>query len=377
MKTCETHVCLVSDQPIPNLTTVRQFKPDRVILLYTKDMINQKNRLEQVIRTNKLEVESREIQPFNLANVMEESEKILAENRDCHVSLNITGGTKVSTIGTFQSFYSAGKTIYYVNSRDDEILQLAPEETKIAINVQISIKEYLAAHGFMVEKYTKNDGEIKSRGKVTEALCKLAITSARALGILNQAFPENFEQCQYPLTIRLPDPLIMELVPLLGKHGLAKSTDKDSLLINNLESARYLHGFWFEEYVYSAAQGAGADEVKLNVSGKWDAPGKNSPKNEFDVMIGKGNRLFYISCKTANPDRPSNDNKESVGKEYLYELDSLGDRALGLFGKKSLASARSVKNEYVKKRAKTMNIRIFDHNDLPNLKNKLREWLNA
>ena len=27
------HVCLVSDQPIPNLTTVLQFKPDKVVLL--------------------------------------------------------------------------------------------------------------------------------------------------------------------------------------------------------------------------------------------------------------------------------------------------------------------------------------------------------
>ncbi len=32
------HVCLVSGQPIPNLTTVFQFRPDHVILLKTKEM---------------------------------------------------------------------------------------------------------------------------------------------------------------------------------------------------------------------------------------------------------------------------------------------------------------------------------------------------
>ena len=30
------HVCLVSDQPIPNLTSALQFRPDTVLLLYTE-----------------------------------------------------------------------------------------------------------------------------------------------------------------------------------------------------------------------------------------------------------------------------------------------------------------------------------------------------
>ena len=113
----------------------------------------------------------------------------------------------------------------------------------------------------------------------------------------------------------------------------------------------------------------------LNVEGKWDVTGSNPPKNEFDVMMAKGNRLFFVSCKTSNPDRV--EGNEAIGKDYLYELDSLGDQVLGLFGKKMLASARPVTNTYLKQRAKSMNIRILDRNDLANLKGKIQEWLSV
>lgn len=44
------HVCLVSDQPIPNLTTVLQFKPDRVVLLKTEEKEEKSRLFEGVIR---------------------------------------------------------------------------------------------------------------------------------------------------------------------------------------------------------------------------------------------------------------------------------------------------------------------------------------
>lgn len=44
------HVCLVSDQPIPNFTTVLQFKPDTVVLLKTKEMEEKARLFEDVLK---------------------------------------------------------------------------------------------------------------------------------------------------------------------------------------------------------------------------------------------------------------------------------------------------------------------------------------
>ena len=125
------------------------------------------------------------------------------------------------------------------------------------------------------------------------------------------------------------------------------------------------------------AKSMAADEVMLNVKGEWDIIGTHTPKNEFDVVIAKGNRLYYVSCKTANPDRIIDDTEESVTKEFLYELLALGDRAFGIFGKKMLASARPISNNYVRKRASLMKIALIDGKSIVSLKENMKQWLNS
>jgi len=371
MKT--VHVCLVSDQPIPNLTTVMQFKPDTVVLLYTSDKRVQKDRLLRVIRSKGMCVEEREIQPYGMGSVITQCESVIERFHDAEISLNITGGTKIGTLGSFQAFYNADLPIYYVNTRDNRIIQVAPEEHERPIDVKIRFRDYLAAYGFSVESVCKDTAPLFERSLATDALRNLAIMSERSIGNLNRSFPENLERASFPMEIQPSDSEVVAILPMLEKCGIATLGTNGGLQVCSLENANYLRGFWFEEYVYMAARGAGADEVALNVTGTWDVVGREPPRNEFDVMLSKGNRLFLISCKTRNPNVKAGN--EGIGKDFLYELDSLGDQALGLFGRKMLASARPVTDRHVRKRAQVMGIRICDRNDLVNLKGKIRQWM--
>ena len=270
--------------------------------------------------------------------------------------------------------------IYYVNTRDNEIIKIYPDEEKIPIDVSISIKDYLAVYGFRIEHYKKNDDYIYKRKEITEFLAYLAVEHEKLIGSINyivhNLIPDP-EDASYPLNIKLPEnKKINELCKKLDSYGLAERINKTTIKVSNPEIVRYLNGIWFEEYVYMVAKSLQVDEVRMEVSGQWDIAGKKPPKNEFDVMIAKRNRLFYISCKTSDPNRRNGNDVESVSKEYLYELDSLGDMALGLFGKKMLVSARSINNKYVRKRAKVLNIDIVDGKNIMTLKDKLLMWLN-
>jgi hypothetical protein len=108
--------------------------------------------------------------------------------------------------------------------------------------------------------------------------------------------------------------------------------------------------------------------------GRWLTRSRHGPKNEFDVLFSKGKRLFYISCKTANPNRRMKED-EAIGREYLYELDSIGDIALGLFGKRMLASSRPVEDQYVRSRGRILKIDIVDGKNIITLKENLKQWL--
>lgn len=371
------HVCLVSDQPIPNLTTVLQFRPDTVILLTTRDMRRQAKRLEAVLKSKNFGVKIQEIKPYDINNVIAVSEAIINECRQCELSLNITGGTKVGTLGSFQAFYNADKLIYYVNTRDHEILQLFPdkEQRRVPIEVAISIKDYLAAYGFKVKEWADPDDYIYSRKELTEHLAHLAANGPGLIGQINYQL-QDYEKKTYPIKLALDEKNIPKKVweSIVGT-GLGRRMKSGSFEITSLSAARYLAGIWFEEYIYMLAKTVGADEVRLEVKGEWDEYGDNAPENEFDVLLAKGNRLFLISCKTSNPDRSKDISGESVGKDYLYELDSLSHKALGLFGKRMLASARPINNEYVKKRASVLDIKIIDGKNIATLKENLRQWL--
>ena len=375
------HVCLVSEQPIPNMTTILQYCPDTVVLLYTDQTRAVKQRLAAAIKARGIAVDALEIKAFDMKDVTSKAKSVIEKYRDSELSLNITGGTKIGTLGVFQVFSQAGVLIHYVNTHGNEILRLHPDEASQPIRVNIPIREYLALHGFAGTSYTDTFTDIVRRRNITFALKNLVIRMPVAIGELNEALQKacpgsNTEKASYPLTIMIKDHSLIKLEEALRSAGIISVSAANKWVVADRESADYLHGFWFEEYVCLCAIEAGADEVLLNVKGTWDSVGSNPPRNEFDVMIGKGNRLFFISCKTAYPDRRNKGDTESISKEYLYELDSLGHKALGLFGKKMLASARPITNKYVLKRAETMNIKLVHGREIKNLKEIITEWIN-
>lgn len=369
------HVCLVSDQPIPNLTTVLQFKPDRVVLFKTEEMREKSALLEKVIRKKGVEVSSETIRAYDINNVIKISESLINKCKDCEVSLNITGGTKIGTLGTFQAFYTAGKPIYYVDTKNNEILQLFPEKAQkeFPIEVSISISDYLAVYGFEVQSFVKDDHYIYKRKDLTNYLADTLSLKPHIIPAINSTLHTYNENSPLPISVKLPkDKRLLELLILLDG---VKQNNQNKITIDNHSSLMYLKGFWFEEYVYMIAKSIEPDEVKLNIKGQWITTGQYSPKNEFDVMLSKKNRLFYISCKTANPDRKEDDSEEGIGREFIYELVSLSDRALGLFGKRMLLSARQINDPAIKERAKILKVDMIDGKNIATLKENLRQWL--
>jgi len=365
------HMCLVSDQPIPNVTSCLQLKPDHVELLYTKDKINQGLRIEGFLKTRGMSVRGTEILPFEMPAVMEVCKALLVEYADFKVSLNVTGGTKIAALGAFQVFMEAHKDIYYVNTNDRELIRLAPDNQDMTIEATMPLLDYLDIHGFRPESYTNDDTPILKRKKVTEFLAELSIRKPRLIGELNGSFGKNVDvkDLHYPFNLSLRQTReFAGLSMLLAQNGIAGQFP-GGIVIPDMEIAQYLRGFWFEEYTYLAAKSVSGVEVKLNVVGRWETRRKEEPKNEFDVMAAAGNRILYISCKTSNVDRGG------AGREYLYELDSLGDKALGLFGKKILASARPINDSYIHARAASMGIEIIDGAKIKELPQRIEKWL--
>lgn len=120
----------------------------------------------------------------------------------------------------------------------------------------------------------------------------------------------------------------MQIIDKLSEHGLVTS-EADSHTAGHAEAKRYLGGGWLEEMAWLAAKEAGADEALFAQTLQWSAKGYHG-QNEIDLIVRKGGRLGFTSCKAVNSDFDSDSRKQRNRlMDALHEADNLVDH----FGK--------------------------------------------
>lgn len=91
------------------------------------------------------------------------------------------------------------------------------------------------------------------------------------------------------------------------------------------EARRYLAGGWLEELAFLAAMEAGAEEAVYGQVLHWHAKGYTG-HNEVDLIMRKGERLGFISCKAVASQFDSSSRKHRNRlMDALHEADNLAD----------------------------------------------------
>jgi len=118
------------------------------------------------------------------------------------------------------------------------------------------------------------------------------------------------------------------IIEKLVDHGLVEKADEthiDSHITSHSEAKRYLSGGWLEEMAWLAAMEAGADEAVFSQNLQWSAKGYHG-QNEIDLIIRKGERLGFTSCKAVNSEfNPDSKKQRSRLMDALHEADNLVD----------------------------------------------------
>jgi hypothetical protein len=368
------HVCLISDQPIPNLVPLLLEKPDKALLLVSPEMKAQADRLKKIIQPRGIAVKTREIaSAYDFPAMQQTCEKVIKGSPEAELTLNVTGGTKIAALAAFQAFYRNNRRIIYLDTANHRLLQLAPENREQAIDVNlVRVRDCLALYG--LNPLPGNSPAPVRRPGLSD-LARLLITDSPLLSRLNNAISRVGKNPQYAnLDLNELGPGADKLVPLLEGCGVAGRTGPARLNISSPEKVFFCHGGWLEEYVYwcvkdLALQGL---DLAINVKVEWDGKGSRPTKNEFDVLFTHANRLHLISCKASNPERETASGTRAT--EALNELDTLADRAGGLFGRAMLVSARRL-SDYDGERARKMKIQLVEAEAVNCLRDKLLGWV--
>lgn len=377
------HVCLVSHQTIANIVPLLLEKPVMAILLETEGMQVQADRIASILQPRGIRTERIVIRPYDFDSVETACETICQKYDDHDLTLNVTGGTKISALAAFETFYSTGKRIIYLNTAADELLVISPEAESIPVPNVVNVRTYLAAYGMRQKEDTRGIPEkaVTDRRKNTLDLSPLLIGRPDLVSSLNKATaPYNQRMLPHKYVSFRRDDLGAEqdlIRDLLTACGLAVAAVDGGLNVNTVEACRYLSGGWLEEYVYHTVRGLNLKglDVRLNVEVRW---GRSSTilttTNEFDVLFTYRNRLHIVSCKTGDLDRKTADGTR--GKEALYELDSLADKAGGTFARAMLTSVRPL-SKTSRTRARRINIEVVDGRKLLTLAAILKDWIST
>lgn len=369
-----THLILVSAQPIPNITPMLDdaVKPKKIIMMVSPDMRERARALENIFRPRGIGVESCAIvDPWNAEQVSNKVLDILCHYPDGDIALNATGGTKLMSIAACEAFRSVNAPIYYVHPRHDRLLWLSPKIPPHELADRLKLKDYLMAYG--ADQVDIPAGR-QCITPVIQELTHLLLTGinryADELGTLNYlAYQANNPRLNTKIDhTRQSRPKLWELLELFENAGICRLDQR--LISFSSEHARYIaNGGWLEMYVYSACfqlkQKCSIQDVACNIAIQRYPAGKTMVKNEIDIGLIHANRLHLIECKTKHFEKDS---------DMLYKLDSLCDLMGGLQGRAMLVSFNSL-DKASRARSKELNITLCCHSDLKYLSLHLHNWL--
>lgn len=386
----QVHVCLVSDQLLPNLIPVLMHRPTEVHLVVTDDKAGEGRRFRRLLQDHGFAVAMHEGAPSTGTSRLEEYAMNVATNLDEHqqgrtIVLNATGGTKLMALAFLTVFRDdLGAHVIYTDTEHGQLEYLAPREVAAEpLRPVLNIPTYLAANGMTLRRADSQDhawvSGAQKRKPLTKWLADQAASIGRFLGAMNRlaagaldnhgmltAPEQHFDSA--PHGNRWTGALRQ-----IRSTGLADWSDGDTLVrFADAAAARYLSGGWLEEYAWHVFRDEQPDDVMAGVVGTWESSNRASPsRNEFDLLVVHRNRMLVLECKTMRFG-----NSGQSDQDVMHKLATLGRNAGGLFGTTLLLSARPL-NAALRSRAESNHIQILEGADIRKLRDYARDWMHS
>ncbi len=374
----DAHVCLVSEQATPNFLPVldSRFKPREVILVISSQMRERASWLKRAIERRGTAVTELLIDDaWDVPGLQNALLELVAAREGMDVALNVTGGTKPMAIAAQEVFRAAKLPIFYVHPAKNQVVPLFAGEQPFAIEERVGLADFLAIHGF--DEVSRDQREYpEAYAAYAEEFVKEVGRFGKPLRTLNALANSAASSLRVALGHHDKDPHLGELLDKLLLHGLAHK-EKNTLIFPNEIARFFVNGGWLELHIARVvaghAQQLGVQDHAHNLVIK---SAKNA-RNEIDVAFLAHNRLYLVECKTKRFQMggTAGSSVDGPGAESLYKLDSL--TALGGLNTRGALISYQPLEQWDRRRAEDLRIRIVESDQLRNLAKHLREWVNA
>jgi len=345
-------VSLLSAQTIPNVLFINELpKMDKYIFISTEEM-KKNNKFNMIINACKIQQDiavEKIVEEDNLDNISKILSQITFQDDD-EIILNLTGGTKIMSISTYNFFKKMEATIYYLPIGKNEYLKIFPSSKKkhYSLNYRINVIDYLTAYG--IEIKNKNTNKLFAPKEQTENIFKKYLN--------NEIDPHTFSEIkQLRNNNRLKNGKTISVEE--SHKPYLKNLGFKNIVCWTKDLVDYLTGGWFEEYTYTLIKDYGKLDnnyiaINLNIT-------KNGAQNELDVVFIYENAIYIIECKTS-----LKEGNEDFLNETLYKISAL-QKGFGLAVNSylftldnKLRDDNGCLKDHIQKRVNLLGVKIID-----------------
>jgi len=336
----KTLVLLVGSNPLPNYLTAMALKPECVVLVYSQQTKEPKERLRKVLGDKGFSrIEEECVIATDAKHIRDKLQALFAKHpADTH--LNYTGGTKTMAAHARMVFAAAklpDGNASYLDERD-AVIRFDDGTAPIELankSVELDLEITLALHGAV--------------SSVQPELPRLADATAIATAVFSNPQNESDDTRGPKLAGKLyrlhrkENGNLLSLsaakidVCRISQFGLSLSIDDFPGADWNKDGfkdwSEFLGGLWFEQWVASVVRNViGIDGVHCNVECT-----RSNREFELDVVIIRGHRVHVLSCTT--------DTTLKLCKSKLFEVATRAAQVGGELARSAVACLLNGRND--------------------------------
>ncbi|MBI4680728.1 MAG: DUF1887 family protein [Nitrospirae bacterium] len=373
------HVCLVSEQTIPNILGIYHFKPDSVWFITTERMEKDRKTecIENTLRLKGLRPQTTKtiVDQDSLTDCQSKIESLIEVDvsEEVEYVINITGGNKIMALAVYEIFRQIEQRVIigYIPIGRNEFIQIFPRKRPLKIfeiKQRLNLEEYLHSYGFKIQNKDKlkRDGDRSlSHEDSTKWIMENYEQLKGMMGFLYKMLGDKRKGKNYRLSCQFNRDLTGIERELLRKFAfnanaglIEKDMTKDEII--------YLTGGWFEEYVfndvYELKEKNIIDDIMLGM--KIESLG--GAVNDLDISFMKNNVFYYIECKTLG-----DESEQAIVRDEVYKKGAIS-ALLGKGEKRAIiCTTHDQISGALSARAKEYGVEILPIQQVRDLKNRL------
>ena len=379
----KTIVEIYDTKPIENVTASLALKPDKLILLChnkpdDKEVHNIKRFFSAVMKD--LEIIFKVLSSLDSDHITKELEEIVTNNEDA--AFELTGGYEPVKIWASKFCLEKNIPCFYLDYKEkNPLIQLNSMHVGEFRMPHLSIDQILLLNGCQKKHFGHVQLDMNNKGQVSDLLkiVDFALNNRPAWKNIIRYFQHVTKDKKNTLYISskykikstknsevFASPKIMEYLDNKELISINKKLTTPDLIHFKFKSETVKEllksdGFWLEFYTYYMAYMLNYfDDIAMSSIIDWipDSEDYRDPINEIDVILVKGIKPVFISCKTSVP---------SVFD--LYEIKSLTEKFGGSIAKAALVTSSDLSyNQSFFVRARELNVALIDKSSLaPNI----------